>query len=58
MTPSRNERGQTTAEYVAVTAFALAIAMGVVFSVLSGTLTSSVEEIGTAISQLVTDALP
>ncbi len=49
----RDERGQTTAEYVAVTAVAVAIAIGVIFSVLDPALSSAVSNIAKAITDFV-----
>ena len=47
------ERGQTSAEYVAVTAVAVAIAIGVIYAVLQTALTAAVSDIGTAITDFV-----
>jgi len=41
----KSERGQTTAEYVAVTAVAVALAVGVIFTVLGGSLSAAVDNI-------------
>ena len=49
----RGERGQTSAEYVAVTAVAVAIAIGVIYAVLSSALSTAVSDIGTAITDFV-----
>ena len=48
-----NERGQTSAEYVAVTAVAVAIAIGVIYFVLKESLTEAVGDIGNAITNFV-----
>jgi hypothetical protein len=45
----RGERGQTTSEYVAVTAVAVAIAMGVLFVTLGGSLNEAVQDIASRI---------
>lgn len=52
-TITRGERGQTTSEYVAVTAVAVAIALTVIFGVLSGALSTAVESIASAITNFV-----
>jgi Flp pilus assembly pilin Flp len=57
MTQSKDERGQTTAEYVAVTALAVVITLGVVWSVLSAALHMTVEGVGTAMTDFLADAL-
>ena len=49
----KEERGQTSAEYVAVTAVAVAIAIGVIYAVLSSALSTAVSDIGTAITDFV-----
>lgn len=49
----KGERGQTSAEYVAVTAVAVAIAIGVIYVVLSTALTNAVSDIGDAIQTFV-----
>jgi len=49
----KEERGQTSAEYVAVTAVAVAIAIGVIYAVLQTALTAAVSDIGTAITDFV-----
>lgn len=51
----KGERGQTSAEYVAVTAVAVAIAIGVIYAVLSAALSTAVSDIGTAITDFVDD---
>jgi len=51
------EVGQTSSEYVAVTAVAVAIAIGVIYSVLSGALSTAVSDIGAAITSFVSSAL-
>lgn len=43
---TRSEAGQTTSEYVAVTAVAVAIAFGVLYTALSGSLTTAIGTIG------------
>jgi Flp pilus assembly pilin Flp len=47
------ERGQTSAEYVAVTAVAVAIAIGVIYFVLRDALSEAVGDIGNAITDFV-----
>jgi Flp pilus assembly pilin Flp len=47
------ERGQTSAEYVAVTAVAVAIAIGVIYLTLSEALTDAVGSIGDAITTFI-----
>ena len=49
----KEERGQTSAEYVAVTAVAVAIAIGVIYAVLQTALTTAVSDIGSAITDFV-----
>ena len=49
----KEERGQTSAEYVAVTAVAVAIAIGVIYAVLQSALTTAVSDIGAAITDFV-----
>ena len=51
------EAGQTSAEYVAVTAVAVAIAIGVIYAVLQSALTTAVSDIGAAITSFVSSAL-
>lgn len=51
----KGERGQTSSEYVAVTAVAVAIAIGVIYVTLSDSLTTAVENIGTKITDFVED---
>jgi Flp pilus assembly pilin Flp len=53
----QDQRGQTSAEYVAVTAVAVAIAIGVIYSVLSGALTEAVGDIGSAITNFIDEEL-
>ena len=50
---SESERGQTSAEYVAVTAVAVAIAIGVIYVTLRNALSTAVTNIGTAITNFV-----
>ena len=50
---AETERGQTSAEYVAVTAVAVAIAIGVIYVVLRTALTTAVSNIGSAIVSFV-----
>jgi Flp pilus assembly pilin Flp len=52
------ERGQTSAEYVAVTAVAVAIAIGVIYLTLSEALTDAVGSIGDAITNFISEELP
>jgi Flp pilus assembly pilin Flp len=47
------ERGQTSSEYVAVTAVAVAIAIGVIYATLRTSLTTAVQNIGNAITTFV-----
>ena len=54
----KEERGQTSAEYVAVTAVAVAIAIGVIYVVLQSALTTAVSDIGAAITDFVDAELP
>jgi len=49
------ERGQTSAEYVAVTAVAVAIAIGVIYVTLKNSLSTAVTDIGNAITSFVTN---
>lgn len=49
----RDERGQTSSEYVAVTAVAVAIAIGVIYLTLSSALTDAVGSIGDAITNFI-----
>ena len=49
----RREEGQTSAEYVAVTAVAVAIALGVIYLTLKTALSTAVSNIGTAITNFV-----
>ena len=51
---AKSERGQTSAEYVAVTAVAVAIAIGVIYVTLRDSLTTAVTNIGNAIENFVT----
>jgi len=51
---AESERGQTSSEYVAVTAVAVAIAIGVIYVTLKNSLTTAVENIGSAIETFVT----
>lgn len=51
----RSERGQTTAEYVAITAVGVALAIGVVFGLLDTALDSAVTGIGDGVGGFVTD---
>jgi Flp pilus assembly pilin Flp len=46
----KSERGQTTSEYVAVTAVAVAIALTVLFATLSTELSEAVSTIGSRVS--------
>jgi len=52
------DTGQTSAEYVAVTAVAVAIAIGVIYAVLRTALSTAVSNIGSAITDFVSSALP
>jgi Flp pilus assembly pilin Flp len=51
---AHSERGQTSAEYVAVTAVAVAIAIGVIYVTLRDSLSTAVTNIGDAIESFVT----
>lgn len=53
-----DQRGQTSAEYVAVTAVAVAIAIGVIYVVLQTALTTAVSNIGAAITDFIDAELP
>jgi Flp pilus assembly pilin Flp len=50
---AHSERGQTSAEYVAVTAVAVAIAIGVIYVTLKDALSTAVTNIGSAITDFV-----
>ena len=50
----QGEQGQTSAEYVAVTAVAVSLALGLIYLVLEAALVSAVGHIGTAIADFVT----
>jgi len=50
---AESERGQTSAEYVAVTAVAVAIAIGVIYFALSGALSTATTNIASAITNFV-----
>jgi Flp pilus assembly pilin Flp len=54
----RDERGQTSSEYVAVTAVAVAIALGVIYVTLEASLSSAVEAIGSQITDFVNNGPP
>jgi len=54
---SRSERGQTTAEYVAVTAVAVSLAIGLVWALLGQTLTSAMGGVGEAITTFAANIL-
>jgi uncharacterized protein (UPF0333 family) len=49
----QGQRGQTSAEYVAVTAVAVAIAITVIYATMSESLSSAVEAIGGNITEFV-----
>jgi hypothetical protein len=51
----REERGQTTSEYVAVTAVAVIIATTVIYSTLKSELDSAIGAIGDEITQFITN---
>jgi len=53
----QDQKGQTSAEYVAVTAVAVAIAIGVIYVVLQTALTTAVSNIGNAITTFIDDEL-
>lgn len=55
---AEGEEGQTSAEYVAVTAVAVTIALTVIYVALSTALTDAVGDIGSAITTFVSDNLP
>ena len=48
-----SEEGQTSSEYVAVTAVAVVIALTVIYATLSGALTSAVSTVGSRIVSFV-----
>ena len=50
-----DERGQTTAEYVAVTAVGVSLAVAVLWGVMSGAISDAVAAISTALTDFVTD---
>ena len=54
---SGGDLGQTSSEYVAVTAVAIAIAIGVIYASLQGALSAAVSIIGGRIVSVVTGAL-
>jgi Flp pilus assembly pilin Flp len=54
----KSERGQTTSEYVAVTAVAVAIALTVIFATLSTALSDAIEDIAASITDFVGAELP
>jgi Flp pilus assembly pilin Flp len=47
------ERGQTTAEYVAITAVALGVVIAVIWMALSNTINGAIEDIGTKITDFL-----
>ena len=51
---SESETGQTSSEYVAVTAVAVAIAIGVIYLTLKNALSTAISTIGTEINNFVT----
>ena len=51
-----NEDGQTSSEYVAITAVAVAIGIGVVYASLSGALMSAISIIGSRVVSFVNGA--
>jgi hypothetical protein len=53
----RGERGQSTAEYVAVTAVAVGLAVTVIFVVLGGALDTAVQTIADKITSFVDDTV-
>ena len=52
----QDEEGQTSSEYVAVTAVAVVIALTVIYAKLSGALTSAVSTVGSRIVSFVNGA--
>lgn len=54
----KEERGQTSSEYVAVTAVAVALAITVIYATLGGALTEAVGDIGSTITDFVDDPGP
>jgi Flp pilus assembly pilin Flp len=54
----KDEVGQTSAEYVAVTAVAVAIAVTVIYATLGGALSEAVASIGDTITEFVADPGP
>lgn len=57
MTSLKNERGQTSGEYVAVTAVGVIIAIGILYTVLSGAINTAVGTISEALTSFVDDNL-
>ncbi len=53
----RDERGQTTAEYVAVTAVGVGLAITVIWAVLGGALSAAVGQISAALTTFITTNL-
>jgi len=54
----QDQKGQTSAEYVAVTAVAVALAIGVIYVTMEATLTEAVGSIGDAITGFIGEELP
>jgi len=52
------ERGQTSAEYIAVTAVAVVIALTVIYGTFSGQLTSAINTIGNNLQSWVSSSVP
>ena len=52
----RNERGQTSGEYVAVTAVGVVIAIGILYTVLKGAINTAVGDIATKLTDFVQNA--
>ena len=53
-----DERGQTSAEYIAVTAVAVVIALTVIYATFSGQLTNAINTIGTNLESWVSSSVP
>jgi len=54
---TKEERGQSSAEYVAVTAVAVSIAIGAIYLFLETSLTNAVSDIAAAVTSFVSSAL-
>jgi hypothetical protein len=56
--PGSKERGQTTAEYVAITAAAVGVAFTVVWLTLASSINTAIAEIGTKITDFIAGIIP